>query len=84
MAQSKRSKTTDLFSKRALTWQRIRNNWTHVTFLFIYFFINVVLFVSRAYQYMESNIYVVVARACGKYQWLNAINLNLDMWLKLP
>ncbi|PRD30244.1 UNVERIFIED_CONTAM: NADPH oxidase 5 [Trichonephila clavipes] len=52
--------------RRRLTWQHIRNNWTSVAYLFIYFLLNVILFITRAYDYRESNMYVILARACGQ------------------
>ncbi|KAG8184662.1 hypothetical protein JTE90_012147 [Oedothorax gibbosus] len=47
-------------------WQHIRNNLNSVVFLVLYFFTNLVLFATRACHYMDKNVYVVLARACGQ------------------
>lgn len=44
----------------------LKNNYVFLSFLTLIVAINVGLFVSRAIQYRESNIYVIFARACGK------------------
>ncbi|KFM67739.1 hypothetical protein X975_13448, partial [Stegodyphus mimosarum] len=51
---------------RKVTWQRIRNNWTSVVYLWLYFFVNLAIFGSRAYQYSDHNAFVIIARACGQ------------------
>lgn len=50
-----------------LTAPYLKNNYVFLSFLTIFVAINVGLFVSRAIQYRESNIYVIIARACGMY-----------------
>lgn len=50
-----------------LTLPYIKNNYVYLSFLGMFLFINVVLFVSRAIQYSDHNYYVIFARACG--QW---------------
>lgn len=49
-----------------LTAPYLKNNYVFLSFLTIFVGINVGLFVSRAIQYRDSNIYVIFARACGK------------------
>ncbi|XP_054713586.1 NADPH oxidase 5-like [Uloborus diversus] len=60
------SEFVKFLTHRNLIWQRIRNNWTSVMYLFVYFIINLTLFISRAYEYRQSNGYVICARACGQ------------------
>lgn len=48
-----------------LTAPYMRNNYVFLSFLTIFVAINVGLFVSRAIEYRESNIFVIIARACG-------------------
>lgn len=48
-----------------LTAPYLKNNYVFLSFLSVFVAINVGLFVSRAIQYRESNIYVIIARACG-------------------
>lgn len=50
-----------------LTAPYLKNNYVFLTFLTAFVAVNVGLFVSRAIQYRESNIYVIFARACGMY-----------------
>ncbi|CAL1270023.1 unnamed protein product [Larinioides sclopetarius] len=61
-----RKSTTGLLSCRKINWRHIRNNWTSVIYLLLYFLINIVLFTTRAYEYREHNIFVILARACGQ------------------
>ncbi|XP_055323484.1 superoxide-generating NADPH oxidase heavy chain subunit C isoform X2 [Sitodiplosis mosellana] len=49
-----------------LTAPYLKNNYVFLSFLTIFVAINVGLFASRAFQYRESNIYVIIARACGQ------------------
>ncbi|XP_031618648.1 uncharacterized protein LOC116337851 isoform X2 [Contarinia nasturtii] len=49
-----------------LTAPYLKNNYVFLSFLTIFFVINAALFISRAIQYRESNIYVIFARACGQ------------------
>ncbi|CAL1267604.1 unnamed protein product [Larinioides sclopetarius] len=63
--QKNNGPTTSL-SCRRIRWRHIRNNWTSVVYLLLYFMINVVLFTTRIYEYRESNIFVILARACGQ------------------
>lgn len=53
-----------------LTRMYLRNNYVFLSFLSVFAAINIGLFVSRAIQYRESNIYVIIARACGKEFYL--------------
>ncbi|GBL94331.1 NADPH oxidase 5, partial [Araneus ventricosus] len=62
--ETKRSSTHTSLSCRRIRWRHIRNNWTSVVYLLLYFLINIVLFTTRAYEYRESNIFVILARAC--------------------
>lgn len=48
-----------------LTAPYLKNNYVFLSFLTAYVALNVGLFISRAIQYRESNIYVIIARACG-------------------
>ncbi|GIX84209.1 NADPH oxidase 5 [Caerostris darwini] len=66
METKKSRPTTGHYSRKKISWRHIRNNWTHVVFLLVYFMINFVLFVTRGYEYRESNVYVILARACGQ------------------
>lgn len=50
-----------------LTRPYLKNNYVFLSFLSVFVAINVGLFVSRAIQYRESNIYVIIARACGMF-----------------
>lgn len=45
----------------------LKNNYVFLTFLSVFLLINAGLFISRAIQYRNSNIYVIFARACGMY-----------------
>ncbi|KAK4303693.1 hypothetical protein Pmani_024320 [Petrolisthes manimaculis] len=44
----------------------LKNNYVYLSFLIAYLAINLGLFVSRAWEYRESNGYTIVARACGQ------------------
>ncbi|KAF7267617.1 hypothetical protein GWI33_019109 [Rhynchophorus ferrugineus] len=44
----------------------IRNNLVYLAFLLGFIMVNAALFVSRAFQYRESNWYTIFARACGQ------------------
>ncbi|KAG5675924.1 hypothetical protein PVAND_005781 [Polypedilum vanderplanki] len=44
----------------------IKNNYVYLIFMCIFVAVNFFLFVTRAYQYRKSNIFVVFARACGQ------------------
>lgn len=50
-----------------LTAPYLKNNYVFLTFLTAFVAVNAGLFISRAIQYRESNIYVIIARACGMY-----------------
>lgn len=49
-----------------LTVPYLKNNYVFLTFLTIFIGINVGLFISRAIEYRNSNICVIIARACGQ------------------
>lgn len=49
-----------------LTAPYLKNNYVFLTFLSLFVAVNVGLFVSRAFQYRDSNVFVIIARACGK------------------
>lgn len=61
------------FFPRRIKWLHIRNNWTSVSFLLLFCIFNVTLFASRACHYWNTNIYVILARACGKSIFLNFV-----------
>lgn len=50
-----------------LTTPYLKNNYVFLSFLTVFVVINAGLFISRAFQYRESNIYVIIARACGMH-----------------
>ncbi|XP_055948643.1 NADPH oxidase 5-like [Argiope bruennichi] len=64
--KSRSKSSTSLFSCRKIRWRHIRNNWTSVVYLLLYFLINILLFTTRAYEYREDNTFVILARACGQ------------------
>lgn len=43
----------------------IKNNVAYIVFVAIYAFINICLFVSRAIEFKDTNIFYILARACG-------------------
>lgn len=49
-----------------LTLPYMRNNYVYLIFLTVYVLVNALLFGTRIYQYRNSNIYTILARACGK------------------
>ncbi|XP_015925086.1 NADPH oxidase 5 isoform X2 [Parasteatoda tepidariorum] len=63
--KEKQSFSCSCFPRR-IKWLHIRNNLTSVTFLLMFFLLNVTLFTSRACHYWDTNIYVILARACGQ------------------
>ncbi|XP_017779285.1 PREDICTED: NADPH oxidase 5 [Nicrophorus vespilloides] len=44
----------------------VKNNYVYLIFLAAFVFVNVALFITRAYQYRDSNICTIIARACGQ------------------
>lgn len=50
-----------------LTLPYMRNNYVYLMFLAVYVLVNALLFGTRIYQYRNSNIYTILARACGKF-----------------
>jgi hypothetical protein len=44
-----------------------KNNLTFVIFIVAYAIVNLGLFISRAIQYKDSNIFYILARACGMF-----------------
>ncbi|XP_026813046.1 NADPH oxidase 5 [Rhopalosiphum maidis] len=61
-----------------LTLPYMRNNYVYLIFLAVYVFVNVLLFGTRIYQYRNSNIYTILARACGQ-----CLNFNCTFVLVL-
>ncbi|XP_046387375.1 NADPH oxidase 5 [Ischnura elegans] len=59
-----------------LTLPYLRNNQAFISALAFILALNACLFASRIYEYWDSNVYVIVARACGQC-------LNLDCSLVL-
>lgn len=49
-----------------LTKPYVKNNYVYLVFLSAFVFVNLALFVSRAFQYRKSNGYTIIARACGQ------------------
>ncbi|XP_076666481.1 NADPH oxidase isoform X2 [Andrena cerasifolii] len=68
-----------------LTKPYMKNNYVYITFISIFIFINIILFLSRIYEYRRSNGYVMLARACGTNvvndEILNHHNYTLSEWL---
>ncbi|XP_050436614.1 NADPH oxidase 5 isoform X2 [Adelges cooleyi] len=56
----------------------MRNNYVYLIFLNVYVLVNIVLFGTRIYQYRNSNIYTILARACGQ-----CLNFNCTFVLVL-
>ncbi|XP_064074714.1 NADPH oxidase 5 isoform X2 [Vanessa tameamea] len=52
-----------------------KNNYVYVTYLFLFFLVNLGLFIARIVEYWESNVFVMFARACGQ-----CLNLTC-MWV---
>lgn len=44
----------------------LKNNYVFVGFLAVFIIINLGLFISRAIQYRQHNIFTIIARACGQ------------------
>ncbi|KOB72500.1 putative NADPH oxidase, partial [Operophtera brumata] len=44
----------------------LKNNYALISYLGIFFFVNIVLFVTRCYEYRDSNGFVILARGCGQ------------------
>ncbi|CAB0028562.1 unnamed protein product [Trichogramma brassicae] len=51
---------------RKLQSSYIKNNYIKITFLAMYVLTNLIIFVSRAYQYKGNNGYFILAKACGR------------------
>ncbi|XP_014235991.1 NADPH oxidase 5 [Trichogramma pretiosum] len=51
---------------RKLQSSYIKNNYIKITFLAMYVLTNLIIFVSRAYQYKDNNGYFILAKACGR------------------
>ncbi|CAH2098519.1 unnamed protein product [Euphydryas editha] len=43
-----------------------KNNYVYLTYLFLFFLVNIGLFVARIVEYWNSNTFVIFARACGQ------------------
>lgn len=71
--KSKKNKSFKQTLKEKLPYQLtapyMKNNYVLVVFVVFFTIINVGLFISRAIQYRKSNVFVIFARACGKYWW---------------
>ncbi|KAI4484346.1 hypothetical protein M0802_013141 [Mischocyttarus mexicanus] len=61
-----------------LTKPYIKNNYVYIAFICIIIAINATLFVTRIFQYRQSNGYVILARACGQ-----CLNFNCTFVLVL-
>lgn len=65
-----------------LTLPYMRNNYVYLMFLAVYVLVNVLLFGTRIYQYRNSNIYTIFARACGKCILCRLKQLGFFWWKK--
>lgn len=63
--QEPKKKTQKPLTNR-FTTAYFKNNYVFVSFLTVFILINLGLFISRAIQYRHSNIFTIVARACGQ------------------
>lgn len=45
----------------------MKNNYVYLVFLAAFLAVNLALFISRSIQYKNSNVFVIIARACGKF-----------------
>jgi hypothetical protein len=72
-----------------LTLPYMRNNYVYLIFLAVYVLVNVLLFGFRIYTYRNSNMYTILARACGKYDmyinlFVTLVTSNLSLiWFKM-
>ena len=55
----------------------VKNNVPFVIFILAYAIVNLGLFISRAIQYKDSNIFYILARACGMFIFLNFLSTFL-------
>lgn len=53
-----------------LTKPYMKNNYVYIAFISMFVLVNVALFVSRLYEYRRHNGYVMLARACGKFDFV--------------
>ena len=44
----------------------IRNNYVYLAFLFLFLAVNVGMFVGRIFQFIDSPVPYIIARACGE------------------
>ncbi|CAH2251821.1 jg13788 [Pararge aegeria aegeria] len=62
-----------------------KNNYVYLSYLFLFFTVNLGLFVARIVEYRDSNIFVIFARACGLIvvndSILNANNYTVFEWV---
>ncbi|XP_070496659.1 NADPH oxidase 5 [Chironomus tepperi] len=67
LPQDHGKKTTNHMNRipHQLSTPYIKNNYVYLIFMCVFIFINLFLFVMRAYQYRKSNYLVIFARACG-------------------
>ena len=49
----------------------IKNNYVYLIFMCLFVFVNLFLFITRAYQFRKSNYLVIFARACGRKEFAN-------------
>ncbi|VVC39275.1 Hypothetical protein CINCED_3A001760 [Cinara cedri] len=66
------------FRPYQLTLPYMRNNYVYLIFLAVYVLVNAILFGTRIYQYRNSNMYTIFARACGQ-----CLNFNCTFVLVL-
>lgn len=50
----------------------VKNNYALITYLGVFFAVNIILFVTRCYEYRESNGFVILARGCGTCLYASA------------
>ncbi|CAH0715144.1 unnamed protein product, partial [Brenthis ino] len=67
-----------------LSLSYFRNNYVYVSYLMVFFAINVGLFAARVVEYWLSNVFVIFARACGQClnftcTWLLVLMLRRSM-----
>ena len=59
-------RTLASFIPKWCTWKYLRNNIRSLVYVFLFFFINIALFLVGAILYRESGVAVAIARGCGQ------------------
>lgn len=72
------AKTTKIRPTFKTFFSYVKNNVPFVVFIIAYAIVNIGLFVSRIIQYKDTNIFYILARACGQ-----ALNFNCSLILVL-